>query len=671
MAEIPNAVLSQRLRELLNGRRVKAVVFMTYTLEPEFFEQEIVSLLAGDSLIQEPKVRLVQLEELLRGEIGPITVYYDQHGLRPDGPKKLDIRYVPVRVATGLFHPKIVVILAESADPDAPAESLLICGVLSANATKNAWWSRVECAHFETLHAGDRCSYRDDLLRLLAEVRKLGGREVDHGALDTIREWLKRESVTTIHATSDGRLRTRLLAGTRPFLDFLDEVRGNELYGASLEVISPFFDEKQPAALEALIKRFDIRESRVFLPTAQDGSATCSRRLYEGVLELPNCCWARLPLSFLRLGKDKNAKLRDVHAKVYRFLRRSQRYEALVVGSHNLTTAAHNRGGNFEASFVIERESPGVLDWWLEGEGKSQKTFSPQTDEEDQLTDVHIPFQLSYDWKSKSAEARWDGESDSPLLGVESAGSPLFELASLPKGEWVSLTSADAAHLERILASTSLLQVVRESQQRCTVLVQEHGMARKPSILFTLTVTDILEYWSRLTPEQRAAYLAEKGGNIPDGFTLDPELTQRLQVANSFFSSYAGIFHGFEMLRKQVCDSLENKQERQADYLLFGKRHDSLPSLIDRVIDDKDGSSAINRYLILLSARQLLMEMRKHDDDFILARRMEIDHLIKRTAHAEALTAAMDLGDNGDEFIAWFEKHFLRNLVKTAEASDV
>lgn len=60
MVNIPKKVLSQQVRERLSGRRVTAAVFMTYTLDPGFFGEEIVSLVAGDSLIQE--IRLWQLD---------------------------------------------------------------------------------------------------------------------------------------------------------------------------------------------------------------------------------------------------------------------------------------------------------------------------------------------------------------------------------------------------------------------------------------------------------------------------------------------------------------------------------------------------------------------------------------------------------------------------------
>jgi hypothetical protein len=40
-----------------------------------------------------------------------------------------------------------------------------------------------------------------------------------------------------------------------------------------------------------------------------------------------------------------------------------------------------------------------------------------------------------------------------------------------------------------------------------SLLVQEEGMMSKPSVLFDLSPSEILRYWSLLTPEQRAAFI--------------------------------------------------------------------------------------------------------------------------------------------------------------------
>jgi hypothetical protein len=662
MAGPPSEVLSQHVRTLLSGRRVRSAVFMSFTLEPEFFETEIVPLLAGDHLIQEPRMRLLQLEEELRGAIGPVAVYYDPTGLRPDGSKRLDIRYVPVRLPSGVFHPKMLLFLTESADPEAPPDRTLICGVLSANLTKRGWWSSLECAHFELVREGDRCGFRDDLVRFLGEVRRLGGVPADHEALALVADWLRRNTTQAQHATDRGRLRTRLAAGTQPLVDFLREARGPELTGASLEIVAPFLDESRPAALESLVEAFDVRETRIFLPTAVDGTAAVSEDIYRAVRQLTGCVWSRIPQDLLKLGKDSNAQQRGVHAKVYRFIRKSARYEAIVVGSHNLTVAAHGRGRNIEASFFIEREDPGPIDWWLSADAKKPLAYVVDETDEDLPAQADIPLQLSYDWVAKSAKALWEGKGRSVGLSIESGGSRVFTLDALTPGEWTEVGADDAAKLEGILSSATLLEAITEDGQRGAILVQEYGMSRKPSLIATWSIADVLEYWSRLTPEQRAAFLEERGGNIPEGIAADGSGSARLVRMHNFFSSAAGIFHGFEMLRKQVLHSLDDGHDKQADYLLFGKRHDSLPSLIAKATSDEGEKDCLGSYLLLLSARHLLKELRPRRHEFFRQHRDELDELAKLTKHSRVLAERLDLGDGGKAFLKWFETHFLRNL---------
>lgn len=670
MSNIPNEVLSQHVRELLSGRRVAAAVFMTFTLEPGFFEEEIVTLLAGDTLIQEPKLRLWQLEEALRSTIGPIAVYYDQAGLRTDSGKSLDIRYVPVRTKAGVFHPKMLLLLTEPNDAGGKLKPSLICGVLSANLTKSGWWSSLECAHFEEIVEGDTCSFRDDLRSFLGSVRRLGGRERDHQPLDLIVSWLTKKTAQTAHRTIEGRLRTQLVAGTRPLLDFLDEMRGDELYGSSLEVISPFLDEKNPDVLTAMIARFDIRETRVFLPTAVDGTANVAAELYDGVKKLSACCWGRLPQDLLKSGKEKNAAPRGVHAKVYRFIKRSKRYEAILVGSHNLSTPAHAAGRNVEASFLIERERIGEVEWWLATDSKRPAAFKVDLGDEEVDLDAFVPLQVSYDWDTKSLEVLWGGSTRSPRLRVDSHGSEVFTRSGLPAGEWTRLGADDAVSLEEVLVSTTLLQVVLDDGSRGSILVQEYGMSRKPSLVVSWSVTDVLEYWSRLTPEQKAAFLVDRGGNVPEGLTEDAERAARMARVDTFFTTFAGMFHGFEMLRKQVLASIAAGHDKQADYLLLGKRHDSLPVLIERIITETEDKDSLQSYLLLLSARQLVRELKGRRERFFEERRAELNKVHERTKHAEVLSAKLELGLDGRAFVKWFEGHFLKNL-RRPEASNI
>jgi len=374
----------------------------------------------------------------------------------------------------------------------------------------------------------------------------------------------------------------------------------------------------------------------------------------------------------MKLGKDANAKVRSVHAKVYRFIKRSTRLEALVVGSHNLTTAAHQQGGNFEASFFFERGDSAV-DWWLQPRSKRPTEFKPELAGEDEEleVDAFVPLQLAYDWVSKKAQVRWDGKSHSPKLHLV-AGIPLFDLTQLPVGKWIDLAETDAAALAAILESTSLVRVEYGEGRSGTILVQESGTSRKPDIIVSFTVTDILEYWSRLTAEQKATYLqAHFAGNIPEDWSRDDIVRRVTARQGGFFETYAGIFHGYEMLRRQVNECLEGEKPHYADYLLFGAKSDSLPRLIDKAFSGEDGSDPVTRYLLVLCARQLLQELRRDRREFFVTKRRDIDDLLKRTKDISSLTSLLSLGDDGVAFLDWLEGHFLKRLEPAPERANV
>jgi hypothetical protein len=314
-----------------------------------------------------------------------------------------------------------------------------------------------------------------------------------------------------------------------------------------------------------------------------------------------------------------------------------------------------------EASFFLERSEPGPIEPWLSVESKRPKTFAESVDEADDTSEPFIPLQLAYNWKSECAEAYWGGNAPSPTLHVDSANALLFDLNALPCGEWVTLDAKRSAELARILTSTSLLQVRTDDGGRASILIQEYEMSRKPSLLSTWTVADVLEYWSRLTPEQKAAFLSDLTGNVPEDVSGAIERSARLTHIDNFFTTFAGIFHGFEMLRKQVLEGLEAGQQRQADYLLFGKRHDSLPRLIDQVATSDEGDP-IQGYLLMLSAQQLLQEFARSEDEFFQERKAEIQALLERVRDTAPLRAKLSLGDDAEMFTDWFEKQFLTSV---------
>jgi hypothetical protein len=675
VAKIPRAVLSDTVQSLLDGRRVAAGVFLTYTLEPQFFEEEVVSLLSDDALSVEPKLRMVQLEEVLRSKVGPLAVYYDIGGVRSEGAARLDIKRFPISVSAGVFHPKAVILLAEPAQPDDKKKRAIICAVMSANLAKSSWWSNLESCHVETIEAESRCSFREDLRDMLAAVRKLAGDTEQHDALDAIRRFLKDEVYPVEHATFSGRLRTRLIAGTGRLIDSLVRIRGRELEGTRLEVISPFFDKHRATALRDLVGEIGIAKAHVFLPKTAVGQASCSEAYYQDVVDA-GFNWAQIrgETELLRLGKDKNAKARSVHAKVYRFTKPNG-YEALLIGSHNLTTPAHQRGSNFEASFFVEPEPHGRLEPWLDIDEKKPREFDvgdPNLEATRPITDASVPVQVRFNWIEPCAgQLRWGGASNSPAFEVLSAGELLLSRRDLPPREWHDLTAEETASLQKVLVSSALLRVRLAEGQQGTILVQEDGMSRKPSVLLSLSPTEILAYWSRLTPSQRVQYLEERFDTV-DGSALNREGIEAFAnpAMTSMFDTYAGLFHAFDMLREQINAHLEQGKTKAAEYLVFGNRHDSLPRLLEKVVENTHAQDAVSRYLTLLCAHQLLKWLKRAHREFASLYATELQTLYHQSKAFDRIRGELDVGADGETFLDWFERRFLQQAAQSAAVAN-
>ncbi|WP_342375209.1 hypothetical protein NVS55_28435 [Myxococcus stipitatus] len=676
MSNLPRSVLSEHFLERMKGRRLISALFTTFRFEPGFFEAEVLPIFFDIALSHAPAIKLVQLEEALRPLSGSIAVYYDAHGLVPEGgTARLDLRRIPIRHPTGIFHPKNVLALVEDVEPgpDGKHARTLLCGCASANLTRAGWWENVEAAHVEEVDEGAPSPLRTSLLRYLdALVSAAEGRRVNdelratHGAVRDLREFL-RGTTQQEETFADVRLLPSFHQGEASLPDFLEDATGKLLRGLCLEVISPYFDEGgESAPLTDLLSRFTPRETRVFLPRNDRGEALCSEQLFTWLSALPDVSWGTLPSDLLRLGKSEDARQRTVHAKVYRFFEPKRRgREFIFVGSPNLTTAAFRltgRGGNWETGFLVEVTSESRPDWWLETETRRPPVFSPREETEGAATDGGTKLMLRFHWDTQAAFAFWADTTPSPALSVRNGGVSLLELSNLAPRTWVPLDATQAQQLETTLHATSLLEVVGERPQPGFLLVQEEGMFKRPSLLLDLSAADILRYWALLTVEQRAAFIEARAHITGDD---DPLITRLapLPTEVTLFDRFAGIFHAFECLDKHVREALGQKRTREADYRLFGKKYDSLGSLLERVLKDSRAGKGerVDHYVVTLCAKQLLRELGRAHPEYWAEHRDDVRALEAQLAEAAPLREALASGNaEMPAFLDWFERWFIQ-----------
>jgi len=674
---IPLEVLSQRLGEKLNGRRVRSAVFTTYTFDPGFFEAHILPVLFDKPFHQVEKVRRIQMEDAIRSLDG-IAVYYDRTALSQDAlPAQLDFRRIDVRRATGAFHPKLILLLVEQhadnqEEDQYTSDRTLIVAVLSANLTRAGWWENVETGHIDEIFQSDyensRTSFRKDILSMIQRLKRCCAEDENHSALDQIHNFLKkrtsREEIKRI--TVKNRYNTRLYCGQTDLPSWLEELKINR-YCTNLEIISPYFDKTPTKTLQKIIDATEPNQVRVYLPRNIDGSAAVLEETFNAINELDTVEWANLPNDLLRPGGRKNIDQippRRVHAKVYRFWMHGG-LNITLVGSVNLTGAghSHSNAGNFESAFLYDITDDCFTNrWWLEPLEKPPKTFDEkQTDETENSQNVLIDISFRYNWADKKLEYRVEGPASSPVIVCEPGGVTLFKIDSFdPKG-WIDCGKEAARRVRQLLPSTSFLEI-QHSKGNWRVLIREEGMTYRPSLLISLTPEEILMYWSLLSPEQQAYFVAEKLANEATLQGLTTAKTYRYITNDTVFDRFAGVYHAFEQLVTHVNDAIASGRENEAESRMFGAKYDSLPLLLEKTIAREEGDDVMN-YITFLCARQVRDRVEKTHPEFMKANRKNAKTLGQLLKQRSMLRRRLspEIKDS-TQFLDWYEKMFLRMI---------
>ncbi len=137
----------------------------------------------------------------------------------------------------------------------------------------------------------------------------------------------------------------------------------------------------------------------------------------------------------------------------------------------------------------------------------------------------------------------------------------------------------------------------------------------------------------------------------------------------TFFDRFAGYFHSFNCLEKDVRDQLASGREKEANYRLFGRKYDSLGTLVNRAMEESALADDVSRYLILLCAQQLCNEISRCFPEYWRSRRDDVAELQSDLAHCAIVRGRLAAkSPNMPEFLDWFDQWFLRRAVpKEAE----
>lgn len=675
--DIPQKVLGQQLADKINGRRVCTAVFTTYTFDPGFFENHILPILFDKPFHQVEKVRRIQMEDAIRS-LKDIAVYYDRTALSQEAqPAQLDFRRIDVRHATGVFHPKLILLLVENRDDDHkedftfPDKSLIVAS-LSANLTRAGWWENVETGHIDEIldknNPNSRTSFRSDILSMIQRLKRCCAKDENHSAIDNIHAFLihraNRDEIKNIRVK--GRYSTRLFCGQTDLPTMLEELKIYR-YCKNLEIISPYFDKTPAKTLQKVIDAVEPHRVRIYLPRNVDGSAAVSEETFNAINEFEKVEWANLPDDLLRPGGRKNIDKmppRRVHAKVYRFWMKGVSNITLV-GSVNLTSPghSHSNAGNFESAFLCDISDKGLADrWWLEKLEKPPKTFDEkQPEETDNSQPVPLDISFRYNWAEEKLECRAERSAKGPIVVCEPGGVHLFKIKSIKSDTWVDCGDEAARRVRQLLSSTSFLEI-KHIKGTWRVLIREEGMNHRPSLLISLTPEEILMYWSLLSPAQQEYFLTEKLAKEATLQGLAAGDSHRYVMSDTIFDRFAGVYHAFEQLIKHVNDAIASGRDKEAESRMFGAKYDSLPLLLEKTISREDGDDVMS-YITFLCAEQTKKRIVKAHPEFMKTHRKDaraLNDLLKQLPMIRKKLSPQIT--DSTQFLDWYEKMFLRMI---------
>ena len=136
-----------------------------------------------------------------------------------------------------------------------------------------------------------------------------------------------------------------------------------------------------------------------------------------------------------------------------------------------------------------------------------------------------------------------------------------------------------------------------------------------------------------------------------------------LRAGDTLFDRFAGVFHAFGCLRRNIEKALEDERHEEAEMRLLGAKYDSLPELLRKTLEREDGDPVLG-YVTFLTAKQLRDSLTKRDRRFFQERKplvRKLDQLI-----ATGIERRDTIFPNDDSqsraFLEWFEPVFLKDL---------
>lgn len=670
-----NAVVSDHLGALLADRQVKAAVFTTYNFEPDFFELEVIPLLlpGNTQLSSHAAIKLFQVREALRESTVELEVFYDLKIFRENASCSPAMEYPFHGVYRGnnAFHPKLVFILAY--DEETQSDCLLV-GAGSNNLTQAGWWDNIEGIHWEevwpwTVDTGFIERLKADIEWLQSERYLVSNS--GPSALDLVAKHLDFCLESSVASAREmtvpyyGIARSSEFQGFQAFLDSEARQKLATYNNWTLEIISPYFSEDAHNNLHESFFDLGVRQIHLLLPVNQEGAAVCTPEYFNHIEEQSNVHWALWSEPVSRSLGLTGQHFRRLHAKLYHFYNKVQSW--VFVGSVNFTYKAFSE--NIEAGYFVKLSKAGPLLQAIEDTQVFDR-FEPPVEsapgeEETSLSESLPIIDLVFDWRTRTLTGVTETRKSYRINILRPEGDLAvadWALTGTPR-----VFEGDLAALEILLKNGSLVKVSginqrsKEAFEAHWVMLKQTGWTHKPLDLPDMSPEQILAIYAGMSPDKRQALLmnAHIRKLVLAGQGGDMTLPADDFVAEEFFSEYAELFHAFRQLQRKLTEAQNDDNETLVEYYLTGAGFDSLPTLVDNILEDGETRSVM-AYLILLCAKEIYQTCQFSGYFGVPENLRQVDSAINELKGGGAITLEKNTLEDRARFFTWFETQFFK-----------
>ncbi|MBB2145740.1 hypothetical protein GM921_09600 [Pedobacter sp. LMG 31464] len=312
-------ILKEQLRDAINGKRVLAAVFYSFTFDPHFFEDYVMPLLVPSRTFSDEHIynnilwRRCQKE----GLIPHITVYCDHFAkdstMAPTlGYQMRCIRLPAKNGALVNFHPKESYVLLEG--------GTILHLNCSANLTASGWCENIETVSLRKLLRNSRpkITRKNFYQGTINAIAGLHG----NGMLSIAEELIERE---LNYIDDDGQY---FCNTEKSFMDVMDKLI-EQHRPHLLEIISPYMYGE--ALLLGHLNKHGVGQIRCLIPSLKTNEILLEKQVFLSMRDkgVQWCGWTDVKIS---------GEARNLHAKVYRLY--SEDVTITITGSVNFTYPA-------------------------------------------------------------------------------------------------------------------------------------------------------------------------------------------------------------------------------------------------------------------------------------------------------------------------------------------